>query len=117
MPKQIPIIDDVFIVELLNKKFSVGQIVEITPVPMNSMTCVFYNFNIVDRNDFKESLLAEANAISCLFVTRDLFNRNNWPRIANHAVSLPEERFPYRKEKKMDGLAQRLLDLVLLSHF
>ena len=109
MPKQIPKIGDVFIVELSNKKYSVGQVVEITPVLMNSMTCVFYNFNIEERNDFKESFLVESNVISCLFVTRDLFNRNNWPRIANHTVSMPENKFPYRNEKRNGWIGAKII--------
>jgi hypothetical protein len=99
MPKQIPKVGDVFFVKLSNGDNCIGQVIEIEPILMNSITCAFYDGKFKENVDPTEIVSNPKNVIACQFVTRDLFNKGIWKRIGNLAVCLNDELLPFRHTK------------------
>ena len=103
MPRQIPKVGDVFTVPIADGTKSFGQVLEIEPIVMNSITCGFFDFLFsekVPEVDLHE--LSEKNLLSCQFVTRDLFNRGVWNRVGNKSPIITETLYPFR-ETKING--------------
>jgi hypothetical protein len=103
MPRQIPKVGDIFTVPLSNDTRCFGQILEIEPILMNSITCAFFDLRSSEDIPEIELLeLSEEKILSCQFVTRDLFNRGAWKRIGNKSPIIAEALYPFR-ETKMNG--------------
>ena len=97
--RQIAKVGDVFWVPLEDESVVLGQVVEIQPEALNSITCAFFDCR---RELTKKAEPDFSNAISVQFVTKDLFASGHWQRQANMPVQIPTNIFPYR-ETEPDG--------------
>ena len=117
MPRQIPKVGDVFEVPLDDGSTTIGQVVETTPILMNSITCVFFDA----RNDSPKILAKQSLAayvpISCQLVTRDSFNRGNWRRVANLRVTFPRAKYPYRETEKDGWVGAKVIGSGIITGF
>ena len=117
MPKQIPKIGDVFLIPLNNRKCAVGQIVEIEVGMMSSITCVFYNGIYIPEVEIGDVSNDISRAISCQFVTRDLFNNGTWKRISNRALPNTQDILPYRETKSNGWIGAKMIGSGIIKTF
>ena len=118
MPRQIPKVGDVFAVPLDDGTFCIGQVMETDPILMNSITCAFFDIRLnLDSSDVANLDLSERSAISCQFVTRDLFNRGTWKRLGNTRLSIPERLFPYRETKRNGWIGATVVGSGIINTF
>jgi len=116
MPKQVPAVGDVFLVELSDDRFAVGQVLETRPVLMNSFTCAFFDkrVNSADEIDFP---LIKASMLSCQFVTRDAFNRGQWQRVFNVAPKIEDADLPYRDKEHVGWIGAKVIGSRIMTSF
>src|ERR1039457_7178468 len=99
-------IGNVFLVELKDGKFALGQIVGRETSVLNSLSCAFFDFRVSDPNDvdcIRE--LPTDKVFSVLFVTRDLLDSGHWKVVGSRPVSVQKELLPYEglREKGFVG--------------
>jgi hypothetical protein len=116
MPKQVPKVGDVFLVELDDGTFAVGQVVETRPILMNSFTCAFFDQR-VQSSDAIAFPLTRSSVLSCQFVTRDAFNRGKWLRVRSEAVRVPESDLPYRGTEQSGWIGAKVISSGLMTGF
>ena len=117
MPRQVPKVGDVFAVPLDDGSSTIGQVVEATPILMNSITCLFFDAKADDPELSDDQSLAEYKPISCQFVTRDSFNRGKWRRLANVEVTFPEAEFPYRETENDGWVGAKVIGSGIITGF
>lgn len=78
---------------------ALGQIVEIRPEVLNSITCAFYELRLPEPSDFSSASL---KPISVQFVTPDLFSSGAWEKQEAALGNLTDVPLPYR-ETEPDG--------------
>ena len=116
MPKQVPAVGDVFLVELNDGGFAVGQVLEIRPVLMNSFTCAFFDTRVSSADEIKFPLNS-SSVLSCQFVTRDAFNRGNWRRVLKVAPKIKEADFPYRDKERSGWIGAKVIGSGIMTSF
>lgn len=118
MPKQIPKVGDVFCVKLADDSCALGQVLEIEPIVMNSITCGFFDhrFNEIPE-EIEHSVTASENLLACHFVTRDLFNKGKWPRISNSPPVIPKEVLPYRETESQGWIGAKVIGSSNITSF
>ena len=116
MPKQVPNAGDVFLVELNDRSFAVGQVLEVRPILMNSFTCAFFDTRVssADSIDFP---LERASVLSCQFVTRDAFNRGHWKRTFKVAPRIREADLPYRDRERSGWIGAKVIGSGIMTSF
>jgi hypothetical protein len=116
MPKQVPAVGDVFLVELSDGGFALGQVLETRPVLMNSFTCAFFDrrVNSADEIDFP---LVKSSMLSCQFVTRDAFSRGQWQRVFNVAPKIEDADLPYREKEQGGWIGAKVISSGIMTSF
>jgi hypothetical protein len=114
MPKQQPKLGDVFWVPIEDGSFVLGQIVEIEPEVLNSITCAF--FNCRSSSGEKQTPLF-SQPISIQFVTRDLFSSGKWKRQANQPVQISPASLPYREAKAREWVGAKVIGSGIITMF
>ena len=108
MPKQVPAVGDVFLVELSDGGYAIGQVLETRPVAMNSITCAFFDKRVssADEIDFP---LAKSSILSCQCVTRDAFNQGQWKRVLNVPPGLEKADLPHRDKEHTGWVGAKVI--------
>tara|TARA_R110002124_G_C8543010_1_gene478505 strand:- start:67 stop:510 length:444 start_codon:yes stop_codon:yes gene_type:complete len=99
MPRQKPTTGTFFWVPLEDGTVALGQIVEIRPEVLNSITCAFYELRAPEPRDFD---LGSLQPISVQFVTPDLFKSGAWQAQEASPGNPAQVPLPYR-ETEPDG--------------
>lgn len=83
---------DVFTVQLLDSTYSVGQVLKISRLALNSVFCAFFSMRLKEGQKPEYSEIVSSNIISILFVTRDLLDSKKWKVVANFpSVEVPSK--------------------------
>jgi Immunity protein 26 len=116
MPKQVPAVGDVFLVELSDGSFALGQVLETRPVLMNSFTCAFFDRRVssADEIDFP---LVKSLVLSCQFVTRDAFSRGQWRRVLNVAPRIEPADLPHRDKEHAGWVGAKVISSGIMTGF
>jgi hypothetical protein len=117
MPRQVPRTGDTFAVPLDDGSFGLGQVVDVKPIFMNSITCAFFVDRAASPDDLVASSLQKSDIISCLLVTRDQFNKGKWRRIGNAKVSAPTKWFPYREVESSGWVGAKVIGSGIINSF
>jgi Immunity protein 26 len=97
---------DIFLVELQDGKYVLGQIVGHEVSALNSASCAFFNFRVSDAAGIQRiNELPVQNVFSVLFVTRDLLDSGKWKVVGARRVSIPKDMQPFEdlREKGFVG--------------
>ena len=116
MPKQVPTVGDVFLVELVDGTFVVGQVIETRPVLMNSITCAFFDKRVASADE-ADIPLVRSSVLSCQFVTRDAFNRGKWKRIRTMPTAIPISDLPYRDTEASGWIGAKVVGSGIIASF
>ena len=103
-------VGDIFLVELIDGKFVLGQIVGREAFVLNSVSCAFFDFRVSGAIDVDSARILPTNKIfSVLFVTRDLLDSGKWKIVGSCPVSVSKELLPYEdlREKHFVGASVR----------
>jgi hypothetical protein len=116
MPKQVPAVGDVFLVELRNGSFAIGQVLETRPILMNSFTCAFFDKRVSSKEEI-ELPLSKDLILSCQFVTRDAFNRGKWKRVTNAASVIADAYLPHREKEQTGWIGAKVIGSGIMTGF
>jgi len=114
MPKQVAKTGDVFWVPIEEGFFVLGQIVEIEKEVLDSITCAF--FDIRNSNPVSE-VFELSSPISIQFVTKDLFNKGTWLRVANEKINIADSLLPYRESSQNRWTGAKVIGSGIITKF
>ena len=97
--KQTWQIGDVFAIALLNGRFAIGQVLNDERKPLNSIAVALFRFDVERLAEISGLELTLENAISVIFVTRDLLENGTWKTAGNSSIRIPREMFPYEESR------------------
>ena len=117
MPRQIPKVGDVFSIPLEDGSSTIGQVLEDTPILMNSITCLLFDARTDNSRFSAIHSLAGFRPISCQFVTRDSFNKGKWQRLGNIQVTFPATEFPYRETERNGWVGAKVIGSGIIADF
>lgn len=114
MPRQKTNVGDVFWVPLEDGSFSIGQIVEVKPEVLNSITCAFYDLRSNVPNTDPVIL---NDLVSVQFVTPDLFKSGKWRKQCNMPVNLSPKLLPYRSTESDGWVGAKVIGSGIINMF
>jgi len=114
MKKQIAKVGDLFWVPIDDGTFVLGQVVEIKPEVLNSLTCAFYDIRVKEVTAKFSKL---PNPISIQFVTKDLFVSGMWVRSGNKKVNVSRSQLPYRNTEKNGWIGAKIIGSGIVKNF
>jgi len=97
---------NIFLVELKDGKFVLGQIVGREADVLNNVSCAFFDIRVSNLNDLERTQdLPVSKIFSILFVTREFLDSGKWKIAGSRHVSVEKRLFHYEvlREKGFVG--------------
>ena len=114
MARQIARVGDTFWVPLEDGTHSLGQIVEIQPAVLNSITCAFFDCRQPQPTPVS---LSSRPLITVQFVTGHLFRSGAWMRVENCPVTVEPHELPYRDTESRGWVGAKVVGSGLILEF
>ncbi len=86
---------DLFLVENVDHRYTLGQVLDRPKDALNSASCAFFDARVGTESEAQLVKAADYEPFAILFVTPDFLNTGRWHVVAKQRVAIPRHMFPY----------------------
>jgi hypothetical protein len=115
--KQRWAIGDIFVVELMDGTYTIGQIVGQERPVLNSVSIALFEVKCGSQELAKNVLIPQSRLFSVLFATRDLLDSGKWAVVGTRSILIRPEQFPFEHLRDAGFVGAKIIGSAIVTAF